>query len=603
MPNQHKKQHKKIKKKILTQENMPIFKRLLHGYVKPYTKYLIVAFILMVLVALSTACLAKGMQYILDEIFEQKNAAALPIIASVVFIVFFIKGTSTYGQTVVMNYVGQRIISDFQRQMFNRLVHSDLTFFHNNATGSLISRFTNDVTLLRAAVSTAITGAGRDFLSVIFLVGVMFHEDWLLASISFFVFPVAILPVARFGKKLRKVSTGSQEITGKLATLLTQVFQGIRHVKAYSMEDYEQKRADGIITELYKLNHKVIRARAAAHPIMECLGGLAIVVVILYGGYEIIEGTRTTGSFFAFVTALLLAYEPMKKLASLNSDLQEGIAAAQRVFSVLDRKSDIIDMSNAQKLTITKGSIDFNNVTFAYNTQKKALDNLSINLKGGKMTALVGPSGGGKSTILNLIPRFYDIQEGAISIDGQCIKDMTLQSLRENIALVSQEISLFDDTIRANIAYGRLSASEEDIIHAAKEAAAHEFIIKLPHGYDTIIGEHGVKLSGGQRQRISIARAMLKNAPILLLDEATSALDTESERKVQEALNKLMGGRTTLVIAHRLSTIVQADHIYVIDQGQVLEQGDHTSLIAQNGLYARLSNLQSTEDEQRQLVA
>lgn len=603
MPNQNKKQKTKIKKKILTPENMPIFKRLIKNYIKPYTNYLIIAFILMALVALSTAALAYGMKHILDEIFGQKNAAALPVIAGVVFIIFFIKGTSTYGQTVVMNYVGQRIIADFQRQMFQRLVHSDLTFFHNNATGSLISRFTNDVTLLRAAVSTAITGAGRDFLSVVFLVGVMFHEDWILASISFFVFPIAILPIARFGKKLRKVSTGSQEIVGKLATLLNQVFQGIRHVKAYSMEDYEQKRANGIITELYKLNHKVIRARAAAHPIMECLGGLAIVVVILYGGYEIIEGTRTQGSFFAFVTALLLAYEPMKKLASLNSDLQEGIAAAERVFSVLDRKSDIVDTPNAKHLEIQQGTINFDNVSFAYNTHKNALKNLSINLKGGKMTALVGPSGAGKSTILNLIPRFYDIQEGTISIDGQFIKDVTLQSLRENIALVSQEISLFDDTIRANIAYGRLSANEEDIIQASIEAAAHEFIEKLPHGYDTIIGEHGVKLSGGQRQRISIARAMLKNAPILLLDEATSALDTESERKVQEALNKLIGGRTTLVIAHRLSTIVQADHIYVIDQGQVLEEGNHANLIAQNGLYARLSNLQSTEDEQRKLVA
>lgn len=591
------------KTKILDPKNLPIFKRLLKDYVKPYTKLLIVAFVLMALVALSTATLAYGMKYILDQIFDQKNAAALPIIAGLVFVTFFVKGSSTYGQTVVMNYVGQRIIADFQRQMFARLVQSDLSYFHNNATGNLIARFTNDVTLLRAAVSTALTGAGRDFLSVVFLVAVMFYNDWFLASISFFVFPIAILPIARFGKKLRKASYGSQEITGRLATLLNQVFQGMRHVKAYSMEDYEQKRADGIITELYKLNHKVIRARAAAHPIMECLGGLAIVVVILYGGYEIIAGTRTTGEFFSFVTALLLAYEPMKKIASLNSDLQEGIAAAQRVFQILDHPIEIVNGPKAKNLEIQKAEIAFDHVTFAYNAKKKAVQNISLVLKGGKMTALVGPSGGGKSTLLNLIPRFYDIQEGTITIDGQNIQHITLESLRANIALVSQEISLFDDTIRANIAYGRQGASEAEIMHAAQEAAAHEFIIKLPDGYDTIIGEHGIKLSGGQRQRISIARAMLKNAPILLLDEATSALDTESERKVQEALNKLMGGRTTLVIAHRLSTIVNADHIYVIDQGNVLEEGNHEALMAQNGLYARLSNLQVNEEEQRKLVA
>lgn len=596
------KEKKKIKA-LFDPSNKPILKRLLKEYVKPYTKLLILAFVLMALVALSTAALAYGMKFILDQIFEAKNEAALPLIAGLVFVTFFVKGTSTYGQTVVMNYVGQRIIADFQKEMFARLVRSDLAYFHNHATGSLIARFTNDVTLLRAAVSTALTGAGRDFLSVVFLVSVMFYNDWLLASISFFVFPIAILPIARFGKRLRKASYGSQEITGRLATLLNQVFQGMRHVKAYSMESYEEKRAGELVTELYKLNHKVTRARAAAHPIMECLGGFAIVVVILYGGYEIIAGTRTTGEFFSFVTALLLAYEPMKKIASLNSDLQEGIAAAQRVFQILDHPINIQDMTSAKRLEVEKAQIIFDQVSFGYTEKKKAIDNLSLILKGGKMTALVGPSGGGKSTILNLIPRFYDIQQGAIRIDGQNIKEATLESLRAQIGLVSQEISLFDDTIKANIAYGRQNASDLEIIEAAKEAAAHEFIIKLPDGYDTIIGEHGVKLSGGQRQRISIARAMLKNAPILLLDEATSALDTESERKVQEALNRLMGGRTTLVIAHRLSTIIDADHIYVIDQGKVLEEGNHESLLLKNGLYAKLSKLQHNEDAQKKLVA
>jgi ATP-binding cassette, subfamily B, bacterial MsbA len=593
-----KKKKKSLKQIFSDSTSRQVAGRLIKDYVRPYVWLLVCAFSMMILVALATAGLAYGMEFVLNSVFETNARNYIPYIAGGVFLIFFVKGAASYGQSVIMNYVGLKIIADFQKQMFNKLVHADMSFFHNTSTGTLIARFTNDVGLLRAAVSTAITSAGRDFFSVIFLVAVMFHKDWILASVCFLAFPTAIFPIARFGRRLRKASSGSQEITGNLANLLNQVFQGARHVKAYSMEKYEEKRAGVVINELFGLTHRVARARAASHPIMELLAGAAMALVILYGGYQVLDGTRTIGAFFAFVTALLLAYEPMKKIANLNSDLQEGISAAVRVFDIIDRKPEIVDKPNAISLEIQKGGIQFNDVTFAYTTEKTTLKNISLNVEGGKMTALVGPSGGGKSTILNLIPRFYDVPNGEITVDGHNLKDVTLESLRSHMALVSQEVSLFDDTIRANIAYGRWSASEDDIIEAARNAAAHEFISKLPKGYDTIVGEHGIKLSGGQRQRISIARAMLKDAPILLLDEATSALDTESERKVQAALDKLMQGRTTLVIAHRLSTILNADYIYVIDQGEILEKGTHDDLLSVNGTYARLYNLQFMEENQ-----
>lgn len=567
----------------------PHFKRLLTEYVSPYKKQLALAVGFMALVALSTAGLAFLMENVIDEIFGDKNQDALYYVAGAIFLTFAIKGISTYGQQVTMSYVGHNIIADFQRQMFNKLVHADMRFFHDTSTGSLISRFTNDVTLLRAAVSTVLTAAGRDLLSVIFLVAVMFHKDWFLASISFVAFPLAILPIARFGKRLRKASTGSQETVGTLASMLTQVFQGIRHVKAYGMEEHEKRQADKTINNLFKLNYKVVKSRAASHPLMEMLGGLAIVAVIIYGGAQVIEGTKTTGAFFAFITALLLAYEPMKKLANVNSDLQEGLSASTRVFALLDREPEMKERENPVQLNETEGSITFKNVHFSYTSEKEILKGVDLSFEQGKMVALVGPSGGGKSTILNLIPRFYDVKEGTVKLDGHDVRDLSYASLRKQIALVSQEVSLFDATIRDNIAYGRWTADDEEIIQAAIEADAHHFIEKLPDGYNTLIGEHGIKLSGGQRQRISIARAMLKNAPILLLDEATSALDTQAEKKVQAALGKLMQGRTTIVIAHRLSTIKDADHIYVIDQGQVVEQGTDQSLRAEKGLYAKLA--------------
>jgi subfamily B ATP-binding cassette protein MsbA len=405
---------------------------------------------------------------------------------------------------------------------------------------------------------------------------------------------------------MRKVSTNTQEQLGAFTALLSETFQGARHVKAYGMEAYEKSRAATVIEDVYRLACKAARTRSLSHPIMESLGGIAILLVILYGGSQVITGTRTTGQLFSFITALLLAYEPMKRLAQLNANLQEGLAAAARVFDMLDAEPAIVDAPNAPPLAIRGGAIRLDRVRFAYRAGDKdapALNGVTIDIPAGKRIALVGASGAGKSTVLNLIPRFYDVGEGRVTVDGQDVREVTLASLRANIALVAQEMDLFDDTVRANIAYGRHGASEADIAAAARAASAHDFVARLPQGYDTMVGGRGLKLSGGQRQRIAIARAMLKDAPILLLDEATSSLDTESERQVQDALRALMRGRTTVVIAHRLSTVVDADLIYVLDAGRVIESGSHGELLARAGAYARLYAMQFADQSEAKPAA
>ena len=577
--------------------------RLAREFIRPHAGRIALAFLLMGLAAASTALRAWLMQPVLDRIFVARDGSLLLLIAGGALALALVKGLADYGEAVLMTRVGQRVIADVQIALFARLMRADLAYFHAHPTGTLISRFISDAVLLRSAAASVLAAIGKDALTVAFLVGVMFYQDWLLALVSFFVFPLAIHPIIGIGRRIRRVSANTQAEIGQLTTLLSQTFQGARHVKAYGMEGYEERRATGLFERLFALIVRASRTRSRASPMMETLGGAAIAVVILYGGHQVITGARTPGALFSFITALLLAYQPLKSLANLNASLQEGLAAAQRVFEVLDVEPTIRDMPGARPLRVAGGEIRFESVRFGYAPGAVALDGVSLTVPAGRTVALVGPSGAGKSTILNLIPRFFDVDEGSIAIDGQDIRSVTLASLRGAIALVAQEVSLFDDTVRANIAYGRFGASTEEIVAAARAAAADAFIRELPQGYDTLVGEHGIRLSGGQRQRIAIARAMLKDAPILLLDEATSSLDSESERQVQAALRALMRGRTTLVIAHRLSTIQGADLICVVDRGQLAETGRHVELIARDGLYARLYATQFAEDGDLAAVA
>jgi len=566
--------------------------RLLREHVRPHLGSLVFAGVCMALVAACTAGSAWLMQPALDDVFLNRDAAMLYVVPAAILVLALVKGASTYGYAVTLNYVGQRIISAVQLRMFAHLMRADLAFYQTTSTGKLISRFNNDANMLRVSVSNGLIGIARDSVTLLFLLGLMFYQDWRLALIAFFVFPAAVLPIVRIGRRMRKVSANTQVQMGELTTILDETFQGARHVRAYGMEDYEIGRARAAIESIFRLVHRAGKTRAGTHPVMETLGGIAIAVVILYGGSQVIGGATTPGTFFSFITALLLAYQPVKSLAYLNASLQEGLAAAHRIFELLDLEPEIRDRPGAAELGAVRGAVRLEKVRFGYETGQAALDGVTIDIPAGKTVALVGPSGAGKSTVLNLIPRFYDCDGGRVTVDGQDVRDVTLASLRGAIALVAQDITLFDDTIRANIAYGRPGATDEEIEAAARAADAHGFISELAKGYDTHVGGRGMSLSGGQRQRIAIARAMLKNAPILLLDEATSALDSETERQVQDALAHLMRGRTTVVIAHRLSTVTAADLIYVLDRGRVIETGSHAELLAAGGAYARLYALQ-----------
>ncbi len=565
-----------------------LIRRLLAEHVRPHIGTLAIAALSMAVVAAATAGNAWLLKPILDGLFGNGNPDWLYLIPAMVIGVAVIKGFAGYLEGSLMGGFGERIIADTQVRMYAKLMHADLAWLHQIHSGKLIASFLYDAHLLREAVGKALTGIVKDSLSLIFLAIVMFLQYWQLSLVVCVIFPMVAIFSRRLGKKTRKGSKRSQEETGKLTTILSETFDGARMVKAYGMEDRETERARASVEQRLTHAMRVIRARAAASPSTEALGGIAIGIVAFIGGQQIIAGTTTPGTLGSFIAAVLMAYQPLKSISTLNVSLQEGLAAAERIFAVLDQEATIRDAADARPLTVQGGAIRFEQVSFAYDPEHPALRNVTIQVPAGRKAALVGASGAGKSTILNLIPRFYDASAGQVLIDGQDVRGVTLSSLRGSIALVSQELTLFDDTVRANIAYGRAGASQAEIEAAAGAAAAHDFITGLPQGYDTLVGENGVKLSGGQRQRIAIARAMLRDAPILLLDEATSALDSESERLIQEALRRLMQGRTTLVIAHRLSTVIDADIIFVLDHGQLVEQGSHAELLAKGGVYARL---------------
>ncbi len=577
--------------------SLALLKRLLRTYLAPHRGQLAVAVVLMVAASIATSGKALLIRYIFDEIFASKQEAWIWPLAAVVFLVFLLGGLAAYGSSIILNRIGQGVVTDIQRDSLSHLIDTDIAFFHEHPAGELISRLTNDVEEMRYAIVESMTNSGTNTLRLIGLIGVMFWMDWRLSIFSIVVFPLAGIWVGRRGKRMRRVSNSTQVERGQFAHLLNQTFQNVRHIKAYGMEAYEKKRVGDTIQRLFALAHKSFRISAISEPVNELLGAIPVCGLIIYGGHEVIGGRTTTGALMAFIFAFLSAYEPIKRLAKTSAVMQRGLSAAERLFSLLDEPPAIRDAPNATTLTIATPSIRLDNVKFSYRTGKPALEGVTIDVPAGKTVALVGASGAGKSTVLSLIPRFYDVDPtgGAVLIDGQDVRGVTLASLRSQMALVSQEVALFDDTILSNIAYGRPGASEAEIIAAAEGAAASEFIENLAEGYQTRVGENGVKLSGGQRQRIAIARALLRGAPILLLDEATSALDAESERIVQQALSVLGQGRTVLVIAHRLSTVVNADLIYVMDRGRVAESGTHAELMRKGGVYSRLYGMQAAE--------
>jgi subfamily B ATP-binding cassette protein MsbA len=562
--------------------------RLLREHVLSQARWLLGAALCMALYAAATAGQAWIMEPMLDHVFLQRDHTMLLLVPAAVVVLALIKGAAGYGQVVTMARIGQRAIAALQQRLFDHLVHADLGFVVSAGPGPLLSRLTYDTQQLRLAVTSALTTVVRDALTMLGLLALMIHQNWQLAALALVGFPIAIWPIVRLGRRMRKVARQSQTHMGRFTGRLEQSLRGLRQVKADNRSEDESRRTGGLIEEQFRLNYKASRVSAFSTPAMEVVGGIAVALVILYGGSQVLAGDTTPGAFFSFVAALLFAYRPLKTLANLHTQVQVGLAAAERIYGLLDRPPAVRDQVGARALAVRRGEIRFAAVRFGYSAGRPALRGVDLVIPAGLTVALVGPSGAGKSTMLNLILRFYDVDQGAVLIDDQDVRGVTLRSLRGATALVSQEVDLFDDTVRANIAYGRPDASEEAIVAAARAAAAHDFICALPHGYATEIGPSGASLSGGQRQRLGIARAMLKDAPILLLDEATSALDSEVERTVQIALRRLMRGRTTVVIAHRLSTVMGADLIAVIEHGRVVEQGTHGALLARGGTYAGL---------------
>lgn len=554
----------------------------------------------MIVVAAANGAMALLVKPVMDDIFIARDRGMLLLIPALAVLVFFLKGAGSYGSEYLMNYIGERIIRFFRDALYDKITDLPIAFIHKEKTGNLMSRITNDVNVVKGMVSTAVINIFRDFFSVIAFLFVIFYRDWKLACGAFIVLPLAFYPILVFGRRVRRFSTGTQETMADLNSFLHETFSGAKIIRIFNLQDFEKQRFREKTGDLFRLEMKKVMAKALSSPVMEFLGGLAIAFIIWFGGIRVINGTSTPGIFFSFLTAVMMLYDPVKKLTKLNNTVQEGVAAATRIFDILEEEQAIPEAENPKTLAGRSPDVVFENVTFSYGpVEAPALKHIDLTAAPGEVLAIVGVSGGGKTSLVNLIPRLYDVTKGAVKIGGTDVREFSLKSLRNHISIVTQEPILFNETVRDNIRYGRMDASDEAVEAAAKAAYAHDFITGFPKGYDTVIGELGSRLSGGEKQRICIARALLKDAPVLILDEATSALDSQAERVVQKALGNLMKGRTSFVIAHRLSTIDYASRIIVLKNGCIAEQGTHEELTARQGEFYRLKTLQAAGTTQK----
>lgn len=566
-------------------------------YVKVYWVRALAAFVCTAIASGCTAYLPWVIKDMVDQVLRDKDTAMLNYIVISIVVVFIIRGISYYGQSYLMNYVGQRVIIDIRKAVFEKLQRLSMSFYDKHKTGTIMSYVTNDVSALQSAMVENVVEMFTETVILIVSIAMMLYLDWKLFLVTFATFPVVLFFIDSFGKRIRKSGSRIQEAAADITSVLQEVASSPRVIKSFVRESYEVERFEKENMNNFRANMKYAQLSSTLTPTIEFVAAVGVSVILWYGGNSVINGSITAGSLVAFLTYAVNISNPIKRLSRVIGNIQKALAAAQRVFDVLDLPEKIQNAPDAKALPPVKGDVRFKNVSFAYNESEEVLSNVSFEVKPGEMIAFVGPSGAGKSTVASLLPRFYDVTTGSITIDGEDIRKVTLNSLREQVGIVPQETVLFNGSVYDNILYGRLDATREEVEAAAKAANAHDFIMQLPKGYETMLGDRGMNISGGQRQRISIARAILKNPQILILDEATSALDTESERVVQEALDRLMVGRTSFVIAHRLSTIKNADKIMVLEKGQLIEQGTHDELMAMDGLYAHLYKIQYRSKE------
>ena len=567
---------------------LELINRIFKTQVKKYIPELSITFIFIILTSLTTAATAWLLDPAIKEIFENKNKQMLYLIPVAIVFTFIIKAFSIYGTRIITIKVGIKIIKNIQTLMAQKFLLSDISHITKKHSGKYLSNFTNDTTILFTVLTGVVVTLFKEIFTLIALLGLMFYHDWQLSLLATIMIPIAAISSKNIGKKMGKKVHVSLEASDKFMKFLSEIIKGSWLIKIYQKEEDELKKISMIIDERFKAIRKVEQTRLGAGPIMEIISAIAIAIVVFFAGYRSMQGAITLGEFVSFLAALMLAYQPVRALAGINVGIQEGITAAKRIYEIIDQKNEIYNDENAPSLKLKNATLEFKNISFTYPDGTHALKNLSAKIEGGRKVGLVGISGSGKTTFLNLIPRFFNLEHGTILIDDQNINSINLNSLRKEISIVSQDVILFDDTIRSNILYGNASASDDEIINACKFAAAQDFIEKLPNKYETIIGENGIKLSGGQKQRLSIARAILKDSPIILLDEATSSLDSESEAVIQKAIENLTKNKTTIIIAHRLSTIMNCDKILVFDSGQIVDEGSHEFLVKNSSIYKNL---------------